>query len=166
MYYRFWQSKNLLVILTFYVFNVWKKKIWTRRYSSAFFILDIHRWVIRRRIHDDFAPSIRNSLVAVRQGIDRFPEHDGVVPPRPCGLFRSPQPFLSFPRLSHVLLSRQRRRNLLFLLPLLLSCLFSSNSSSHLPSLYSFLLFFSLYPFMGQVPTWSPIYTVVNYIKI
>lgn len=106
------------------------------RFSSFIF-------VSRKRTGNDFAPSIRNSFATVRQGIDRFPEHDGVIPPRPCGLFRSPQPFLSFPRLSHVPLPCQHCRNLLLRPLSSLFFFFQFFFSSSLHS--SFLLFFSLY---------------------
>lgn len=86
--------------------------------------------VTRRGIYDDFVLSVSNSFAAVHRRFDRFPEHN-VILPRPCGL---PQPFLSFPRLSHVPLPRQPRRNLLLRFLLIFSffqfSFFSSSFSS------------------------------------
>lgn len=67
----------------------------SKKHSSTFLILDI-RSMICNKIRNDFAPSIPNSFAVVRQGIDRFPEHDGVIPPRPCGLFRVRSPSSHF----------------------------------------------------------------------
>lgn len=98
----------------------------------------------------DSVLSIHNSFTAVRQGVDRFPEHNGVIPRRPCSLFRGPGTFLSFPRLSHVLLPRQRRRNLLFLLVLLFLSFFlaspCSSNSFFFSSLFSSLIFLAVLP--------------------